>query len=150
VTEDLSFLGRQSPDGANPPANPAIAPVDVPVFICGGGAWGKSGCAISTCARSGETAFVKVNCAALPGELLESNFSDSSRAHSRERCAATRQVLNMANKGTIFLDEIAEMRHALTGETTSRAAGSSVFAAGGRPPGGDRRARAGRNKRGCT
>ena len=54
--------------------------------------------------------FVKVNCAALPGELLE-----KSELFGYEQGAFTGAVrskpgkFELANKGTIFLDEIAEM-----------------------------------------
>jgi DNA-binding NtrC family response regulator len=57
--------------------------------------------------------FVKVNCAAIPNELLESElFGYESGAFT----GATRQKLGkfeQANGGTIFLDEISEMHPAL-------------------------------------
>jgi two-component system response regulator AtoC len=61
----------------------------------------------------GEKPFVKVNCAAIPHELLESElFGYEPGAFT----GATRQKLGkfeQANGGTIFLDEISEMHPAL-------------------------------------
>src|SRR4030081_1279450 len=57
--------------------------------------------------------FVKVNCAALPGELLESElFGHEKGAFTG---AATTRVgkFEQADTGTIFLDEIGEMKPAL-------------------------------------
>src|SRR5688572_8332079 len=57
--------------------------------------------------------FVKVNCTALPAELLETElFRYEQRASTR--AAATRiGKFEQADTGTIFLDEIAEMKAAL-------------------------------------
>src|SRR5438270_8567016 len=76
---------------------------------------GKEGVARMIYAQSGrrEKPFVKVNCAAIPHELLESElFGYEPGAFT----GATRQKLGkfeQANGGTIFLDEISEMHPAL-------------------------------------
>jgi transcriptional regulator with PAS, ATPase and Fis domain len=54
-------------------------------------------------------AFVKVNCAALPGELLESELFGFEQGAFTGAVRAKPGKFEMANKGTIFLDEIAEM-----------------------------------------
>jgi len=125
-----------------------IAPVDVPVFICGESGVGKEVVArmIHLRSKRRNQAFVKVNCAALPGELLESELFGFEQGAFTGAVRSKPGKFEMANKGTIFLDEIAGDEHALAGETTSRPAGSSVFAAGRAAPGGDRRARAGRKQ----
>ena len=54
-------------------------------------------------------AFVKVNCAALPGELLESELFGYEQGAFTGAVRAKPGKFELANKGTIFLDEIAEM-----------------------------------------
>ncbi len=54
--------------------------------------------------------FVKVNCAAIPGELLESElFGYESGAFTGARKDGKKGKFELANKGTILLDEIGEM-----------------------------------------
>src|SRR5260370_33978915 len=53
-------------------------------------------------------AFVKVNCAALPGELLESELFGFEQGAFTGAVRSKPGKFEMANKGTIFLDEIAE------------------------------------------
>ena len=53
--------------------------------------------------------FIKVNCAALPGELLESELFGYEQGAFTGAVRSKPGKFEMANKGTIFLDEIAEM-----------------------------------------
>jgi transcriptional regulator with PAS, ATPase and Fis domain len=53
--------------------------------------------------------FVKVNCAALPNELLESELFGFEQGAFTGAVRAKPGKFELANKGTIFLDEIAEM-----------------------------------------
>jgi len=91
VTEDLSFLAASPQMVRIRQQILQIAPVDVPVFICGESGVGKEVVArmIHLRSKRRNQPFVKVNCAALPGELLESELSDLSRAHLRARCGAS-------------------------------------------------------------
>ena len=52
---------------------------------------------------------MKVNCAALPGELLESELFGYEQGAFTGAVRAKPGKFELANKGTIFLDEIAEM-----------------------------------------
>src|SRR5437773_6682713 len=88
-----------------------IAPVDVPVFICGESGVGKEVVSrmIHLRSKRRNQPFVKVNCAALPGELLESELFGFEQGAFTGAVRSKPGKFELANKGTIFLDEIAEM-----------------------------------------
>ena len=92
-----------------------VADSDVTVLIRGESGVGKELVARAIHQRSTrkQKPFVKVNCAALPAELLESElFGHEKGAFTG---AATTRIgkFEQANLGTIFLDEIGEMKPAL-------------------------------------
>ncbi len=92
-----------------------VSDSDVTVLIRGESGVGKELVARAIHQRSSrrDRAFVKVNCAALPAELLESElFGHEKGAFTG---AATTRIgkFEQADNGTIFLDEIAEMKAAL-------------------------------------
>src|ERR671915_2042038 len=92
-----------------------VADSDVTVLIRGESGVGKELVARAIHQRSNrrQRPFVKVNCAALPGELLERElFGHEKGAFTG---AATTRIgkFEQANFGTIFLDEIGEMKPAL-------------------------------------
>jgi DNA-binding NtrC family response regulator len=92
-----------------------VSDSDVTVLIRGESGVGKELVARAIHQRSPrcDRPFVKVNCAALPAELLESElFGHEKGAFTG---AATMRIgkFEQADTGTIFLDEIAEMKSAL-------------------------------------
>src|SRR5262245_14733132 len=88
-----------------------VAPTDATVLV-----WGESGVGKELVARTlhdssprREHAFVKVNCAALPLELLESELFGYERGAFTGAHRQKPGKFELAHSGTIFLDEIGEM-----------------------------------------
>lgn len=111
LTEDLSFLVASPQMVKIRQQAIQIAPVDVPVFIYGESGVGKEVVARMIHLRSERRTqpFVKVNCAALPGELLESELFGYDQGAFTGAVRSKPGKFEIADKGTIFLDEIAEM-----------------------------------------
>ena len=92
-----------------------VAETDVPVLIRGESGVGKEGIARALHERSPRRGkpFVKINCAALPSELLESELFGHERGAFTGATSEKPGKFELADKGTIFLDEIGEMHPAL-------------------------------------
>lgn len=88
-----------------------LAPVDIPVLILGESGVGKEIAAMllhKYHARS-EKRFLNVNCAALPTELLESELFGYEAGAFTGATTSKPGKFELANKGTLLLDEIGEM-----------------------------------------
>src|SRR5271155_4502391 len=111
ITEDLCFLAASPQMVRIRQQILQIAPVDVPIFIYGESGVGKEVVARMIHLRSPRAAqpFVKVNCAALPSELLESELFGYEQGAFTGAVRSKPGKFELATKGTIFLDEIAEM-----------------------------------------
>jgi len=88
-----------------------IADTDVPALLLGESGTGKEVIAREIHARSRRRSrpFIKVNCAALPAELLESELFGHERGAFTGATAEKPGKFELADQGTIFLDEIGEM-----------------------------------------
>jgi two-component system response regulator AtoC len=92
-----------------------ICHTNIPILLCGEGGTGKEAMARWIHARShyNQGQFVKVNCAAIPGTLLESElFGYEAGAFTGAQSAKPGRV-ELAHNGTLFLDEIADLEMAL-------------------------------------
>ena len=89
-----------------------------------------------------EMPLIKVNCAAIPETLLESELFGHVRGAFTGAATNKKGKFELADGGTIFLDEIGTMSRGAAGEAAAGAAGARVRAAriaadaeGGRPGG---------------
>lgn len=88
-----------------------VANINVPVLMLGESGVGKEVVArlIYKLSSRSSRPFLKVNCAALPGELLESELFGYEPGAFTGAVKAKPGKFEQADKGTIMLDEIAEM-----------------------------------------
>ncbi|MGI5861092.1 MAG: sigma-54-dependent transcriptional regulator [Myxococcales bacterium] len=88
-----------------------IADTDVPVLLLGESGVGKEVIAREVHGRSRRRnkPFLKINCAALPSELLESELFGHEKGAFTGATAEKPGKFELAHQGTIFLDEIGEM-----------------------------------------
>jgi two-component system response regulator AtoC len=88
-----------------------ICRTNIPILICGEGGTGKEALARWVHANSEYTAgeFVKVNCAAIPGTLLESELFGYEKGAFTGANNVKPGRVEMAHRGTLFLDEIADL-----------------------------------------
>ena len=94
---------------------PKIATSTVPVLFEGESGVGKEvfANAIQAISLRKEKPFIKINCAALPDTLLESELFGYKKGAFTDARQDKPGLFVIANEGTLFLDEIAEMSLAL-------------------------------------
>jgi transcriptional regulator with GAF, ATPase, and Fis domain len=92
-----------------------IAPADSTVLILGESGVGKELIAeqIHLCSNRARKPFIRVNCAALPPTLLESELFGHVKGAFTDAVSDRRGRFELADTGTIFLDEIGDLPLAL-------------------------------------
>jgi two-component system response regulator AtoC len=92
-----------------------VCATNVPVLLCGSGGTGKETIALWIHHHSGyrNGQFVKVNCAAIPGTLLESELFGYEKGAFTGAQASKPGRVEHSDKGTLFLDEIADLEMGL-------------------------------------
>ena len=88
-----------------------VAPSDVPILITGESGTGKEVISdlIHSLSPRAKNKIIKVNCAALPRELIESELFGSMKGAFTGATSDREGLFRQAEGGTLFLDEIGEM-----------------------------------------
>src|SRR6478736_62104 len=109
--ERFEMVGKSAPMGALFAQIAKVAPTRTRVLITGESGTGKEliARAIHRSSALSEKPFVKVNCAAIPPELIESELFGHERGAFTGAVAKKRGLFEVADGGTIFLDEIGDM-----------------------------------------
>ncbi|MGD0910061.1 MAG: sigma-54 dependent transcriptional regulator [Candidatus Acidiferrales bacterium] len=92
-----------------------VASTDIPVLVLGESGTGKEIAAkfIHSMSPRSQRSFLKVNCAAMPLDLLESELFGYEQGAFTGAVKSKPGKFELCDKGTIFLDEIGEMPNAL-------------------------------------
>lgn len=88
-----------------------VGPTEATVLIMGESGTGKELVArrIHASSHRADKPFIPVNCGAIPAELLESEMFGHERGSFTGAIGARQGMFQLANGGTIFLDEVGEM-----------------------------------------
>jgi PAS domain S-box-containing protein len=132
LTEETEYLRSELRDlgrageivGRSPPLLHALAevrqvgPTDTTVLILGETGTGKElfARAIHQASRRRDRPLVKVNCAAIPASLIESEFFGHERGAFTGATSRRDGRFTLADGGTIFLDEVGELPPELQGK----------------------------------
>ena len=113
-----------------------VAPTTATVLLLGDSGTGKELMARALHKLSGRASkpFVAINCAAIPDTLLESELFGYEKGAFTGAVRRTLGKLEMANEGTVFLDEIGEMPPSLQAKLLRVVQERVVERIGGRTP----------------
>ena len=111
-----------------------VAPTDARVLITGENGTGKElvARAIHRLSRRAERAFVEVNCAAIPSELIESELFGHVKGSFTGAVEDRTGKFEQAHEGTLFLDEVGDMSLAAQAKVLRALEEGRVSRVGGR------------------
>ena len=113
-----------------------VARTNIPVLVLGESGTGKEVAAklVHKLSARSHRPFLKVNCAAMPTDLLESELFGYEQGAFTGAVRSKPGKFEMCNNGTIFLDEIGEMPCALQAKLLQVLQDGSFSRLGGRSP----------------
>ncbi len=111
-----------------------VAPTDSTVLLCGETGTGKElvARAIHGASRRADHPIIKVNCGGLSPGLVDSELFGHERGAFTGATQRRIGRFELADRGTLFLDEVAELPDGDPGEAAASAAGAGVRAGGRR------------------
>jgi DNA-binding NtrC family response regulator len=109
--DELALIGGSQAIAALRALVERAAPSDVPILILGENGTGKElvARAVHELSPRSRQPFVKMNCAAVPAELVESELFGHEKGAFSGAVAQRRGRFEQADGGTLFLDEIGDM-----------------------------------------
>jgi len=109
--DELSLIGDSPPMVRLRGLIERAAPSDLPILITGENGAGKElvAQAVHDLSPRGSQPFVKMNCAAIPSELVESELFGHEKGAFSGASTLHRGRFEQADGGTLFLDEIGDM-----------------------------------------
>ena len=111
VTQEYELTGNSGPILELREMIGLVAPTNAWILIMGENGTGKELVARSIHRQSkrAQKPFIEVNCAAIPEELIESELFGHEKGAFTGATEKRRGKFDLANEGTIFLDEVADM-----------------------------------------
>ncbi|HPG33149.1 MAG: sigma-54-dependent Fis family transcriptional regulator [Lentimicrobiaceae bacterium] len=111
VSKTFEMIGESEPIQQIRNMIERVAPTDARVLITGSNGTGKELVArwLHELSNRAEGPFVEVNCAAIPGELIESVLFGHEKGSFTSAIKQRKGDFEQANGGTLFLDEIGDM-----------------------------------------
>lgn len=115
---------------------PTLATTDLSVIICGESGTGKELIAdlVQVLSDRKDKPFIKVNCAAIPDSLLESEFFGYEKGAFTGANKRKIGIIESADKGTLFLDEIGELPYNMQGKLLRFLQNSEIIRIGSSKP----------------
>jgi two-component system nitrogen regulation response regulator NtrX len=111
VSHEYELTGNSSPIQDLKEMIGIVAPTNAWILIMGENGTGKElvSRSVHRQSRRAQKPFIEVNCAAIPEDLIESELFGHEKGAFTGATAMKRGKFDLANEGTIFLDEVADM-----------------------------------------